>query len=106
MKTILVYLLQVIICSGILYSYYHFILRNKKFHQFNRFYLLAAIAISLLIPFLQIAVYFSNQEADSSIIYKSLQAISVSEGENITVYAFNGPWINYVTLQNFLSVFY
>ena len=68
MKTILLYLLQVTICSGILYSYYHFFLRNKKFHQFNRFYLLAATVVSLLIPFLQIPVYFSRQQADSSII--------------------------------------
>ncbi len=106
MKTILLYLLQVTICSGILYSYYHFFLRNKKFHQFNRFYLLAVTVVSLLIPFLQIPVYFSHQQADSSIIYKTLQAISVSEGENITVFVFNRSWVHYLTFQNFLSVFY
>ena len=106
MKTILLYLLQVTICSGILYSYYHFFLRNKKFHQYNRFYLLAATVVSLLIPFLQIPVYFSRQQADSSIIYKTLQAVSVSEGENITVFVFNRSWAHYLTLQNFLSVFY
>jgi hypothetical protein len=106
MKPILLYLLQVITCSGILYSYYHFFLRNKKFHQFNRFYLLAATVASLFIPFLQIPIYFSRQEADSSIIYKTLQAISVSEGENITVFVFNRSWVHYLTLQNFLSVFY
>jgi beta-lactamase regulating signal transducer with metallopeptidase domain len=68
--------------------------------------LLTATVVSLLIPFLQIPVYFSSKEADSSIIYKTLQAISVSEGENITVYAIKGSWTNYVTFQNFLSVFY
>jgi len=106
MKTILLYLLQVTISSGILYSYYHFFLRNKKFHRYNRFYLLGATAISLLIPFLQIPLYFTQQEAEASILYKTLKAMSVSKGENITIYASAGSWINYLTVQNFLLLLY
>lgn len=60
MKTPAMYLLQMIACSGILYSYYHFFLRNKKFHQYNRYYLLTATFISLIIPFLKIPVYISG----------------------------------------------
>ena len=47
MKPILYYLVQVIIASGILYGYYHLALRNKRFHRYNRFYLLAATVISI-----------------------------------------------------------
>lgn len=64
MKTILLYLLQVTISSGILYGYYHVFLRNKKFHQYNRYYLLMATVISICIPFLRIPVYFDAAETE------------------------------------------
>ncbi len=48
-ETLLFYLLQLVIASGILYGYYHFFLRNKKFHQYNRYYLLAATVIHQLL---------------------------------------------------------
>ncbi len=54
MNALLFYLLQVIVTSGILYRYYHFALRNKRFHRYNRFYLLAATVLSIMIPFLDI----------------------------------------------------
>jgi hypothetical protein len=62
MKPVLLYLLQVICCSGLLYGYYHLLLRNKKFHLYNRYYLLAAAVISILVPFLNIPVYFSSAD--------------------------------------------
>jgi len=76
MNQLFFYLLQVIAASGLLYGYYHFALRNKKFHRYNRFYLLMAIAISSLIPFLNIPVYFSENETGSSVILQTLQVIS------------------------------
>lgn len=50
------YLLKVMICSGILFLYYHSALRNKIFHQWNRFYLLAAVLLSLIAPIIQISI--------------------------------------------------
>jgi hypothetical protein len=76
MNSLLFYLLQVIAASGLLYGYYHFALRNKKFHRYNRFYLLLAIVISSLIPFLNIPVYFSENETGSSVVLQTLQVIS------------------------------
>jgi N-acetylmuramoyl-L-alanine amidase len=86
MKQLFLYIIQVIIASGILYGYYHLFLRNKKFHQYNRFYLLAALIISVLIPFLQIPVYFTESQVNTSSIIQTLQAIS-SQGfeEDTTV---------------------
>jgi beta-lactamase regulating signal transducer with metallopeptidase domain len=52
----LTYLIQMIACSGVLYAYYHFFLRNEKFHQYNRFYLLFAMALSLILPLFKIPV--------------------------------------------------
>lgn len=76
MKQALHYIIQVIFASGLLYGYYHFFLRNKKFHRYNRFYLLFATAISLVIPFLDIPVYFSDEQTRSSVILQTLTSFS------------------------------
>lgn len=76
MKTLLIYLVQVILASGILYAYYHTALRNQKFHAYNRFYLLATVLISITIPFLQIPVYFSASQIQSSVVLQTWQSIS------------------------------
>src|SRR5436190_12912348 len=85
MKSLLIYLLQLIIASGILYGYYHLFLRNKKFHQYNRYYLLSATIISIIIPFLQIPFYFTKSEADTSPILKTLKTIYYSGSEHTVV---------------------
>src|SRR5258706_6904774 len=76
MKPILIEMIQVILASGILYGYYHLVLRNKKFHQYNRFYLLASVIISLLIPFLNIPVYFAVTAIQSSVVLQTLQTVT------------------------------
>ncbi len=62
------YLLKVIICSGLLYSYYYLALRNKLFHIWNRFYLLAAIVISLTVPLIKIQIWQEPETQQSGII--------------------------------------
>ncbi|MES1220271.1 MAG: M56 family metallopeptidase [Bacteroidota bacterium] len=76
MKAILFYLLQVIIASGILYGYYHFFLRNKKLHSYNRYFLLAATIVSICLPFLNVNIYFTSGQ-DIPAIYKVLQEVRV-----------------------------
>lgn len=85
MKTILVYLLQMIVASGILYSYYHFFLRNKNFHRYNRYYLLMVVVISIVIPFLNIPVYFTNENTDNSFVMQTLRVIASSAEEETTI---------------------
>src|SRR5439155_27186450 len=75
MKGLLSDLLQVVVCSAILYGYYHFALRNRKFHQYNRYYLLLTFFISIVIPFFNIPVYFSAHE-QSSLILQTLIVFS------------------------------
>ena len=52
----LYYLLKVVFCSTLLYAYYWFILRDKQFHQYNRFYLMGISVISWLVPFIKIEI--------------------------------------------------
>jgi hypothetical protein len=75
MKSLLYYFIEVTISSGILYGYYHFFLRNKKFHLYNRYYLLAATVLSFLVPLLNIPVYF-RRETNPSVALQSLGIIS------------------------------
>lgn len=48
------YLLQVLVCSAVLMVYYLLVLRNKKFHQYNRFYLLGVAVVSWIVPLIKI----------------------------------------------------
>jgi TonB-dependent SusC/RagA subfamily outer membrane receptor len=50
----LYYLLQVLVCSAVLMVYYLLVLRNKKFHQYNRFYLLGVALVSWMVPLIKI----------------------------------------------------
>ena len=86
------YMLKVIICSGILFGYYWFFLRNKIFHQYNRFYLLAAMSLSLLLPLLKIN--FWQQDAEKNQAIRVLQAVSAGDEymENFVVTAQKTNW--------------
>ena len=70
------YLLKVIICSGILFGYYWLLLRNKIYHRYNRFYLLATVAISLFMPLIQINIWHRADAPAQSI--KLLQVVTGS----------------------------
>ncbi|WP_298732683.1 M56 family metallopeptidase [uncultured Chitinophaga sp.] len=63
MSPVIFYLLKMLLCSGILYAYYHVALRNNRFHQWNRYYLLLATLLSLVLPLLQLPMPFSGREA-------------------------------------------
>jgi hypothetical protein len=106
MRIILFALLQIAAASGLFYGYYHFFLRNKIFHQYNRFYLLAATLISLLIPFLNIPVYFSNQQTDDSVLYRTLRVISVNNFDADTVIISNSSPSTFFTPEKAAQAFY
>ena len=57
MDTLISYIIKSLITSGILYIYYLLALRNKRFHTYNRFYLLMAVLISLLLPVMNFRWY-------------------------------------------------
>ncbi len=103
MNQLFFYLLQVVAASGLLYGYYHFALRNKRFHRYNRFYLLMALLISTLIPFLNIPVYFSAQESESSVMLQTLQVFSSPTYFDEEAVSKPATWF---TFQNVVYLFY
>lgn len=93
--------------SGLLYGYYHFALRNKKFHRYNRFYLLMAVIVSIVIPFLNIPVYFTSQQTDESVMLQTLQIIS-SPGAvtEMNAVAITTETTSQFSLMDLLYIFY
>src|SRR5690349_7020052 len=59
----LIYLLKVSACLGLFYIFYHFCLQRLTFFSVNRIYLLNTLAISFVIPALQLQVERSAGEA-------------------------------------------
>src|SRR5450432_3396198 len=82
MITLAWYLLKVIMCSGILCGYYYAALRNKIFHRWNRFYLLASIALALVVPLMKINI-FQKADADKGTVVRMLQTIN--NGDEIII---------------------
>lgn len=69
MTVLLTYLSKVIICSAVLYGYYYIALRNNRFHQWNRYYLVLITLISLLTPLLKIPLPGQATESSAVLSY-------------------------------------
>ena len=96
-QIILLYLLKTILVSSIFISYYWLVLRNKKFHYYNRFYLLSASVISLIVPLLNFdwlsieePVMYGSSEVLQFVLPK---ATATSTTTSITSYLFS--WMDY-----------
>lgn len=78
MITLTWYLLKVIICSGILCGYYYIALRNKIFHRWNRFYLLAAVVVSFAVPIMKINIFRDAANSQGAVV-QMLRTINSSD---------------------------
>ncbi len=54
MNNFISYSIEVIACCGIFYAFYYLILKNDTHFQINRFYLLATLLLSFLLPALEV----------------------------------------------------
>jgi len=96
------YLIKVTICSGILLGYYWLFLRNKIFHQYNRFYLLFTMSIAMLLPLIKINFWQQQTETNGAI--RVLQAVSVGDDYmNTVVLSTHKSFWNF---QNFYPLLY
>ena len=78
MAAIIFYLFKMIVCSGIMLLYYLFFLRNKRFHQFNRFYLLFSVALSLVLPGLQFSFTMSGDRGGETGFIQMLDLVTIT----------------------------
>ncbi len=102
MQTTIYYFLQVVFCSAIMMGYYWLVLRDNKFHQYNRFYLLAIAALSWIVPLIKIHWNETNFSEDTNIYY-FLSAVAENNTEIET--SFKLKWYN-ISWQNGLKLLY
>lgn len=76
MPNLFIYLCKVIFCSGILWLYYYLVLRNKMYHQYNRFYLMVLFTCSWIIPLCTIDI--STTETSKSFVVQTIQTIAIT----------------------------
>jgi hypothetical protein len=90
-QMVITYILKTILISGIFLAYYWMALRDKKFHYYNRFYLLSASVISLIVPLLN----FDWFTVEESVVYSSNEMIQfvlpISDGNK----SIQLDWVDY-----------
>src|SRR5882762_11490898 len=99
MDTIFAYLLKCIVSSGILTAYYWFVLRNKKFHAYNRFYLLFTLLISLSLPFLHFQ-WFSVRQVGHLYMNGFINTINSTVAPQAPAFQF--PWERLLVIAGLL----
>ncbi|ROI05502.1 MULTISPECIES: M56 family metallopeptidase [unclassified Chryseobacterium] len=73
METLLLYFGKVILCSGVTFLYYQLSLKDKTFHHYNRFYLLSAMLISLLLPLIKVDYFTIEVNNDMYMLLDKIQ---------------------------------
>jgi TonB-dependent SusC/RagA subfamily outer membrane receptor len=97
-QIILLYLLKTILVSSIFISYYWLVLRNKKFHYYNRFYLLSASVMSLIVPLLNFD-WFSIEEP---VLYGSSEVLQFVLPKATTAATIDFGWMDFILMGSFL----
>ena len=64
MEALILYFGKMILCSALMFGYYHLALRNRTFHHYNRFYLLSAVLVSILLPLLKVSYFTMEMSSD------------------------------------------
>jgi N-acetylmuramoyl-L-alanine amidase len=80
------YFLKVALCSAVLFGYYLAVLKDRKFHHYNRFYLLGIAVFSWIIPLIEIELT-SSKTAYSPQTFQLAEVIADSNSnfENMLV---------------------
>ncbi len=81
MPPIALLLFKSLVVSGVMLAYYMLALRGKKLHRFNRFYLLATVTASLVVPFLRLD-WFTITETAPGPAFQMLQVAGHSTAED------------------------
>lgn len=63
------YLLKFILCSGLLYTFYHLVLRNDRLFRFNRVFLLSIVVLSAVIPLITVKTSIVEVPAAQNLDY-------------------------------------
>ncbi|HZX63526.1 MAG TPA: M56 family metallopeptidase [Bacteroidales bacterium] len=95
MNTILLYLFESTICLSVLYPVYWFFLRRDTFFQVNRFYLLAMVLFSILVPLLPLHWIPSGTSAAFVVLLDPVLITSAKVEHTLSVHL---QWIEVATV--------
>ena len=110
------YLIESTICIGAFYLLYKLLLSRLTHFEWNRFYLVTAVLLSIVIPLIHIPISFTGIQ-DESIFYEVISASSnlenellapiksTAEAELIIATITHRP-VNHFTFSNFLLIVY
>lgn len=79
MEAILLYFGKVIVCSGVMFLYYQLSLKDKTFHHYNRFYLLSAMLISLLLPLIKVEDFTIAVSSEMYLLIDKIQNFNTTK---------------------------
>lgn len=107
MESLFLYFGKAILASGTMFLYYRIFLKDKTFHHYNRFYLLAAMALSLLLPLLKVDYFTIELKGHPYYIVQQIQHFSTPKNihhgiDAITVVALAIGAVSLMLLARFL----
>ncbi len=70
----LLYFGKVILTSGVMFLYYQLFLKDRTFHHYNRFFLLAILLLSVLLPLIRISYFTIEVDGGIYLLLNSLSA--------------------------------
>lgn len=76
------YIINSFLISFCLFIFYKCVLENEKNHQFNRFYLLMSLVLSIIVPLLDLSFLFSNQVIQEPI--NQISQVFTAERSNVS----------------------
>ncbi|MFZ4928878.1 M56 family metallopeptidase [Chryseobacterium sp. Mn2064] len=82
MEAILLYFGKIILCSGVMFLYYQLSLKDKTFHHYNRFYLLSAILIPLLLPLIKVEDFTIEVSHEMYLLLDKVQNFNTEKNIN------------------------
>ncbi|MFZ9661447.1 MAG: M56 family metallopeptidase [Chitinophagaceae bacterium] len=98
MQILYAYIIKSLIVSLLLVGYYWFVLRNNRFHQYNRFYLLASLVLSLLLPLVKFNWFVIEDSSAQSVKYV-VDFMQSTGNEKIAIVNHQADfWIRYIYL--------
>ena len=104
MTVLISYLLETVACSTIFAAYYFIALRNRRFHSWNRFYILSAVVLSFLIPAMQITVYIESVQDELVIAGEMQDNLSAIRPETAGAEASSGFFFLMIALYSIVAI--
>ncbi|PVX52466.1 BlaR1 peptidase M56 [Balneicella halophila] len=104
------FIVKTLICSGLLYGLYYFLLRKETFFRLNRIYLLAILLLSALIPLIQITIPIGVSTPESffyTLVDGTKEFFFVYLLDEVIIYGKASPfsWPNIIEKVYYIGIF-